>query len=238
MKKLSMLLTAGLVCTHASICQANDVVDQEGAASGESSAFSGFFAGVGGGTDFCSVEPKSVSGIDAKYTFKPKAFGLVLIAGYGQVLENQIYIGGELDISLKYSSKADKTITGKVDNVNVEAKIEIKRLVASFGGLFKLGYCFDSAPILVYGLLGFESWGIGCSVAATLGNKSETASLSGRTTALRLGAGASYKFDENWSVRLDLIYSFKKENELKNKDAAIKLDCGKFEIRALAAYNF
>ena len=91
---------------------------------------------------------------------------------------------------------------------------------------------------MVYGLLGFENWGVECSGTVSTAGKSVSGNMSGRVTALRIGVGASYKFDENWSGRLDLLYSIKKEKELNKDGVTAVLSCGKFEIRALAAYNF
>ncbi|MDR1366205.1 MAG: outer membrane beta-barrel protein [Holosporales bacterium] len=234
MKRLSMLLAAGLVCSCASVCRADEAVDQGSVAPSEGDAFSGFSIGGGGGIDFCSVGVK-----DPKISPSSTAFGLVLVVGYGQVLENQIYIGGEFDVSLKHSSKSNKTVDIEANGVKGKAKLEAKRLMPSFGGLFKLGYCFDGAPVIVYGLLGFENWGVECSATVTLAGKDlTTGNVSKRSTVLRLGGGVGYKFDENWSGRLDLLYSFKKEHKFEGNSRSLEADCGKFEVRVLAAYNF
>ncbi|MDR1475107.1 MAG: porin family protein [Holosporales bacterium] len=239
MKKLMLpaLLTVGLVAGETNKCFAAEVEEasgQESAASEDNNGFSGFFVGGGAGIDFYSV------GVKNEYVsidFSPKPFGAVLVAGFGQTLENQVYVGGELDIGIKSPSKDEKTVKPKIKNVSVELKTSSKARVFSIGGSLKVGYSFDNAPLLAYGLVGFENYGGTLDVS---GPKSAEVSGSGSEsfTSFRLGAGCNYKFDDNWSARGDVLYAFKKEKSLNISKVSTKVEAGKFEIRAMALYNF
>ncbi|MDR1475106.1 MAG: outer membrane beta-barrel protein [Holosporales bacterium] len=228
---LSALLSVGLVVEGTNKCFATEVgktSEQEAAASEDNNGFSGFFVGGGVGFDFCSVE---LRGDDVSHKFSPKPFGAVLVAGFGQTLENRVYIGGELDFGVKNPAEDSKS--------EEEAKLTVKIRTLSIGGSLRLGYYFDNAPTLLYGLIGLENHGASSECFEANKKTRLSNSESESFTPFRIGMGCSYKFGDNWSARGDVLYVFKKEKKNKiEEDYEITIGTSKFEIRAMMIYNF